>query len=271
MNSGPATESARAGFDGGTSPTCGVRSGIRADGTWSYRPGLDGLRTIAVYVVVAFHAAVPGFGGGFIGVDLFFVLSGFLVTNVLLTELADSGRLRFSRFYSRRFRRLLPAAAVVVAVSAVAMVLVTPVTERFTLVGDARSALLYFANWHFVAEAQDYFGGEAESSPFLHFWSLSIEEQFYFVFPITLVGLAALARRTGPTTIPIGLGVLGAVSVGAQLYWASADPLKLTRGLGHGVMTDSVVRGRGATCQRIRTGSDDRGRLGAVAGCRTPR
>lgn len=155
-----------------------------------------------MYLVVVFHAGVAAFAGGFIGVDLFFVLSGFLVCHVLIDELDDHGTVRFARFYARRFRRLLPAALVAIAGTAAIFLAVASPLERAELVGDARAALLYFANWHFVAEADDYFAADADESPFLHFWSLSVEEQYYFVFPLLLVGAVALARRR-PALLPL--------------------------------------------------------------------
>lgn len=196
---------------------------VLADSSWGYRPALDGVRTIAVYLVVAFHTAAPGFAGGFVGVDLFFVLSGFLVTSILLREVAGTGKIRFSRFYARRVRRLLPAAVSVVTLTALAYVLTVSVTQRLEFAGDARSALLYFANWHFIGQAQDYFAGGAEGSPFLHFWSLSIEEQFYLVFPMALTGIAAVARRWGRVAVPVCLGALMLASMASQLYWSGAD------------------------------------------------
>jgi peptidoglycan/LPS O-acetylase OafA/YrhL len=188
--------------------------------TWSYRPALDGLRTVAVYAVVLFHTGHPWASGGFLGVDLFFVLSGFLVTGVLLSEIDRTERLRLGAFYARRVRRLLPAALVAIVVTCVAFVLVLPVTERVSLVSDAQAALLYVANWHFLAESGDYFAADAEQSPFLHFWSLAIEEQYYVVFPVLLWFLTKHGRRwTGTVLVAILVA-----SVAAQLFWAQADP-----------------------------------------------
>ena len=132
---------------------------------WSHRPALDGVRTLAVYLVVLYHAEMPGVAGGFIGVDLFFVLSGFLVSNVLLSEIDERGTLRLGRFYARRVRRLLPAAVLVVVVTGAVFVLVTSIVRRLAFVDDARSALLYFANWHFLSESNDYFATGTERSP----------------------------------------------------------------------------------------------------------
>src|SRR5215218_681645 len=118
-----------------------------------HRPDLDGLRTVAVYLVLLFHAGLSWFVGG----DVFFCLSGFLVTSVLMTELQETGSLRVGRFYSRRVRRLLPAAVVVVIATCVSFTLLWSVVSRASLVGDAVSALLYCANLHFLAASGDYF------------------------------------------------------------------------------------------------------------------
>ncbi len=189
---------------------------------WGNRPALDGIRTLAVYLVVLFHAGVATFEGGFLGVDLFFVLSGLLVTSILLQELETTGRLMLLRFYARRIRRLLPAAiVVVVAVSAVFVLLASSVA-RAPWVGDGQSALLYVSNWRFLSQSGDYFAADFDSSPFLHFWSLSIEEQFYFVFPLALLGLVALGRWWRHA-VPAGLLVLASVSIASQLFWAAQD------------------------------------------------
>ena len=191
--------------------------------TWSYRPALDGLRTIAVYLVLLYHARLAVVGGGFVGVDLFFVLSGFLVSNVILSEIDERGTLRLGRFYARRVKRLLPAAVVVVAATGAVFVLATTVVRRLPLVADAQSALLYVANWHFLSQQNDYFATAVDRSPYLHFWSLSIEEQFYAFFPVLLILLVRAARRRS-WLLPAGIGTLMVLSVASQLYWAGADP-----------------------------------------------
>ena len=190
--------------------------------SWSYRPALDGLRSIAVYLVVLFHAGMAWAGGGFIGVDLFFVLSGFLVSNVILSEVDRTGRLRFGRFYSRRVRRLLPAAVTVIVATSALFLVIAPVTRRLPLVADAQSSLLYFANWNFLFQQNDYFATDVEESPFLHFWSLAIEEQFYFVFPLLLL-LLVRASRSRSWLLPTGLALLLLGSLASQLYWARVD------------------------------------------------
>ena len=191
--------------------------------TWTYHPSLDGLRSLAVYLVVLYHCGVAIAGGGFVGVDLFFVLSGFLVTTIMLEELSATGRLDLVHFYDRRVRRLLPAAVVViVTICAVSVVFLSSV-RRAPLVGDAQSALLYVSNWHFLTQSNDYFASAGvDNSLFLHFWSLSIEEQFYVAFPILLLALTRLERRWRHTTAAVLVGLLVA-SLAAQVWWSMVD------------------------------------------------
>ena len=200
---------------------------MHATGSWSYRPALDGLRTVAIYLVLLFHAGLAHLANGYIGVDVFFVLSGFLVTSIIVKEHHDSGTLRLRRFYARRVRRLLPASVVLVVVTCVLSTFVLPKLTRVSLIGDARAALLYVANWHFLGSATDYFADDVERSPFLHFWSLAVEEQFYFVFPLLLLGLLVLARRRSAAwVVPAGLGALLAASLVGQWWVADSNPLR---------------------------------------------
>lgn len=194
-----------------------------ASATWGHYPALDGLRTIAVFLVVLFHSGVAGFDGGFVGVDLFFVLSGFLVSSILIDEAERTGHIRLGRFYGRRVRRLLPAAIVVVVATSGLALLLSSLVARLPWVGDAQSALLYVSNWRFLAQSNDYFAADLDRSPFLHFWSLSIEEQFYFAFPLLLLLLFKARRRWRPAVVT-GIAVLAALSVGSQLFWAGHDP-----------------------------------------------
>lgn len=164
---------------------------------WGYRPALTGIRALAVYLVVLFHSEIALFSSGYIGVDLFFVLSGFLVCNVLADEYEKNGRLKLSTFYSRRIRRLLPAMGVMVLMVSLFYVLLQSAADRVRYIPSARSAILYFANWNFIVQSADYFSPESKSNPFVHLWSLSIEEQFYFFFPIFLAATYKLSKRFG--------------------------------------------------------------------------
>ncbi len=192
---------------------------------WGYRPELDGLRTFAVVIIVFFHAGVAGWSNSFIALDLFFVLSGFLVTNVVLSEVDRTGTFRLGDYYARRVRRLLPAALVTIVAVSVLFVLVSSQPERLEMVRQAQAALLYFANWEFIAEQADYFAGDIWDSPFMHFWSLSLEEQYYIVFPLLVLAVLKLAAGRGRVMFGV-FGGVAALSVISQLYWAQIDPTR---------------------------------------------
>lgn len=188
---------------------------------WTYRPALDGLRSMAALVIILFHAGVAWVPGGFVPLDLFFVLSGYLVTNVVLSEIDRKGRLDLGRFYARRVRRLLPAAVFTIVAVTLIFLLVTTVVRRLPLIGDAQAALLYYANWHHIIQSTDYFAEESVS-PFLHFWSLSLEEQFYIFFPLLVIGLLRFRARW---VLPVGLTVVFLASLASQVYWAGVDEM----------------------------------------------
>jgi peptidoglycan/LPS O-acetylase OafA/YrhL len=152
------------------------------------------MRALAVVLVIAFHAEMGRVQGGFVGVDVFFVLSGYLITRLLLAA-AQADGIRFVEFYARRMRRLLPAAITVLVVTGLAWVAMASAVEREPLLGDARSAALYFSNWHFAAQSTDYFASGDAPSPFEHFWSLSVEEQFYAGWPAIIAMVFLLCRR----------------------------------------------------------------------------
>ncbi|HLT69037.1 MAG TPA: acyltransferase [Acidimicrobiales bacterium] len=158
-----------------------------------YNPALDGIRGLAVAAVLLFHAGFPWARGGFLGVSTFFTLSGFLITSLLLVERRATGRVALGRFWSRRLRRLFPAAALtLVGVAAGSRVAGALATEG--LAGDLLASLAQVANWRFVLADQSYGDLFAAPSPVLHFWSLAIEEQFYWLFPLVTVAVLALGR-----------------------------------------------------------------------------
>jgi peptidoglycan/LPS O-acetylase OafA/YrhL len=158
-----------------------------------FRPDLEGLRAVAVILVLLFHARVPGVGGGYVGVDVFFVLSGFLITGLIIHELLDTGRLSLVGFYARRARRLLPAAAVALGATLIASAILLPPLRLADVAADAAAAALYAGNIRFAAQATDYLQAELDPSPLLHYWSLGVEEQFYVFWPALLVVAAGIA------------------------------------------------------------------------------
>ncbi|MFO1540035.1 MAG: acyltransferase family protein [Chloroflexota bacterium] len=172
-----------------------------------FRPDIEGMRGIAVALVVLFHAGPFGVTGGFIGVDVFFVLSGFLITGLLLREAETRRRIDLGGFYARRIRRLLPAGALVLAVTLLAAPFAVAPIDLPVVALDGAAAALSVANLRFAAES-GYFATAGDPSPFLHFWSLSVEEQFYLVWPV----LVALGVRVGRPRITLGI-LLAAITV----------------------------------------------------------
>ena len=160
-----------------------------------FRPDIEGLRAVAVVAVVLFHADMPGVGGGFVGVDVFFVISGFLITGLLWREVSASGTVGLRRFYGARARRLLPASATVGIVTMIGAAILLPSLQTRGVLDDGIASALYVSNYWFIAEGVDYFGGHLPPSPFQHYWSLGVEEQFYLVWPALIIGTAWLLRR----------------------------------------------------------------------------
>lgn len=160
-----------------------------------FRPDIEGLRAVAVVAVVLFHAEIPGLSGGFVGVDVFFVISGFLITGLLWREASTSGSVRLGRFYGARARRLLPASALVGVFIMVSSVLVLPPLSARTVVGDGIASALYVSNYRFALQGVDYLASMAPPSPFQHYWSLGVEEQFYVVWAPLILGVTWLVAR----------------------------------------------------------------------------
>jgi peptidoglycan/LPS O-acetylase OafA/YrhL len=160
-----------------------------------FRPDIEGLRAIAVLAVVLFHADVPGIGGGYVGVDVFFVISGFLITGLLWREANTTGTVRLRGFYGARARRLLPASAVVGVVTMIGAAILLPPLQARTSFGDGIASALYVSNYRFLFQGVDYSAPYLPPSPFLHYWSLGVEEQFYLVWPALILGAAWFIRR----------------------------------------------------------------------------
>lgn len=161
-----------------------------------YRPDIDALRAVAVGAVVLSHLGVSGFSGGFSGVDIFFVISGFLITNFLL-ERASAGRISLSEFYLRRARRILPMALLVLALTSVAALILLSQLKASQVVNDSYWAALFLANLHLIQQSADYFSVGFDQSVVQHYWSLAVEEQFYLVFPLLVIGVVALTKKFG--------------------------------------------------------------------------
>lgn len=162
------------------------------------RLDIQGLRAIAILMVVAFHSGLP-VPGGFVWVDVFFVISGFVITAMLMREWATTGRIRFGRFYVRRFKRLTPALALMVAVTMIISVFVlSPLGTQQTAAKTAFGAILLVANLVIARTTGGYFSAPAEINPLLNVWSLSVEEQFYLGFPAILAVGWLLARKPAP-------------------------------------------------------------------------
>ena len=167
----------------------------RQQASLAHHRGLDGLRGVAVILVIIFHSGLGWLPGGFLGVSVFFTLSGFLITSLLINERENSGRINLKAFWGRRLRRLAPASLVVIAgVVGLASWLSTSI-EASRIKGDAISATLYFSNWRFIYSGHSYGELFATPSPLQHLWSLSIEEQLYVVVPVLIAGLFAMGLR----------------------------------------------------------------------------
>src|SRR5215218_2178589 len=166
----------------------------RPERTSHKRDDIQGLRALAILFVVAYHSGVPHVSGGFVGVDFFFVLSGFLITQLMLREIATTGTVSLRRFWARRARRIIPASALVLIATMLAVrEFISPV-ERKAIGIDALWAALFSGNWRFAQQETDYLASDRNPSPILHYWSLGVEEQFYFIWPLLLVVLAAIWR-----------------------------------------------------------------------------
>lgn len=205
----------------------------------SFRADVQGLRTVAVALVVIYHSGV-GLPGGFLGVDVFFVISGFVIGRLLLAEQAATGRIALGRFYARRIRRLVPAlTAVLVFVAVVSVAATSPFGEVRRMIGVVGiGAVFYGANIALLTVGQDgYFDLDATTNPLLHTWTLAVEEQFYLVLPLLLIALGAIGRRRGRPARVVVVGVasvavasfLAGAVLSGSVRWGSDDALVFSR------------------------------------------
>ena len=168
--------------------------GALAERPSGYRPDIEGLRAIAVLLVVAYHVRLPGIDAGFMGVDVFFVLSGYLITGLLTKEISRTGTVSIAGFYARRVRRLLPGATLMLVAALVAATLMIAPLALVSITRTAIATSLYLSNAWFMSRESDYFAAGSASDPFLHTWSLAVEEQFYLIWPLLLLIAMRLLR-----------------------------------------------------------------------------
>jgi peptidoglycan/LPS O-acetylase OafA/YrhL len=193
----------------------------------AFRPDIQGLRAVAIGAVLLAHAGVPFAAGGFVGVDVFFVISGFLITGMLVRELERTGKVSLGRFYARRVKRLMPLALTVLAVTVIAAFALLSPLGAVDVSGDVIAAGVYAVNWKFAAESVDYFAEGAGESPLQHYWSLAVEEQFYLVWPALLLAGTVWWRRRGRTlerVLPVLLGSVFAGSLAYAVHLSAAAP-----------------------------------------------
>jgi len=192
------------------------RSATDFIGVREVRTDIEALRAIAILLVVAFHCHFSGIPGGFVGVDVFYVLSGYLITGLLVTETEKTSSLNFLRFYAKRIRRLLPAAALVLLTTLIVGALVFSPRELTLTAHAARANALYMSNMYFARSASDYFSARVIFNPLLHTWSLSVEEQFYLFWPL-LIALGLLIWRSRNSLL-VSMALLTIVCFGINLY-----------------------------------------------------
>ncbi len=192
------------------------------------RPEIQGLRAIAVLLVVVYHLWPSAVPGGYVGVDVFFAISGFLITAHLLKEAGRSGRVSLARFWARRARRLLPASLTVLAFCAVATLVAVPQIYWQSFFGDITASAGYVQNWHLASSSVDYLASAEDPSPVQHFWSLAAEEQFYLVWPMLILLALGLVRTGSPVhrrrSIGLVLGLVTALSLLFSVLYTASNP-----------------------------------------------
>lgn len=230
-----------------------------------YIPGLDGIRALAVCAVIAYHLNLGWFPGGFLGVGIFFVLSGYLITDLLIRQWEGTGRIDLRDFWVRRARRLLPAMCSVLLIVIVWLALFQT-TRLAELWGDIAASLLYVTNWWFIVNDTAYFSRFSTASPLMHFWSLAVEEQFYLVWPVILMlGLRFVTNRK----LLFAIILIGALASASAMYFLYVPGLLDTSRVYYGTDTRafSLLMGAGlALCRPAGNwGKEGKGRTGLSA------
>jgi peptidoglycan/LPS O-acetylase OafA/YrhL len=240
-----------------------VADGPHTPGRLAYRPGLDGLRAVAVLVVLGYHLELPGLDGGFLGVEVFFTLSGYLVTALLVAERCATGSVDLRRFADARARRLVPALLVCLLGTAVATALPAP-ADLPDLSGHVLGALLYVENWHLVLAEVPY-AAAFDSPPLLHLWSLAVEGQLYLLWPPILIGCLATVGRRGTLAVTLTLAALSAGAASALFDGDSPGRVYYgtdTRASGFLIGAAVAVAGAGPVCRRLPGGAGVWGLVG---------
>src|SRR3954469_18834662 len=192
--------------------------------TMRRRGDIEGLRGVAILSVVLYHAGLGWVSGGYVGVDAFFVVSGFLITTLLWREAEATGRIAFGAFYARRARRLLPAAVLVIVATVVASKVWMPPLRAVGVGKDGIAASAYVANYRFAAGPTGYLEAATAPSPLQHYWSLGVEEQFYLVWPALVLAVFAFVLRRGRHGAAVPLAVAGVVSFVACVWLTTTSP-----------------------------------------------
>src|SRR5712692_2851866 len=240
-----------------------------------YMPGLDGLRALAVLAVIAYHEQFAWAPGGLLGVGVFFTLSGFLITSILISQWARLGGIKLGDFWLHRARRLLPALFVMLAV-VTAWVTVADRARLDSLRTAVGAAAAYFSNWYIIARNQSYFARFAPPAPLDHLWSLAVEEQFYLLWPLLLIaGLIVLRKRKAATAwliLPTTILAVASVAAMASLYRPGLDPTRVYEGTdtrAFGLLIGAMLAlawpspgRRGARSARVRAVLDGAGAAG---------
>jgi peptidoglycan/LPS O-acetylase OafA/YrhL len=190
----------------------------------AFRRDIEGIRAVAIVSVVLYHAGA--LTGGYVGVDVFFVVSGFLITGLLWRELGEHGRISFAGFYARRARRLLPASALVLVATLIASALILSPLRLLDVTKDAKAAALYVSNYRFAAQRTNYLAASTPPSPLQNYWSLGVEEQFYAVWPLLILGVGLLMRRARNFSAAVAMAAIAAIGIASfslSVYWTHAS------------------------------------------------